>query len=256
MKNAACILTRLRTVRGDDRLGSRPQGMAELCQQAHGGDDTCRENTCIGERLSGVVLMTQVRIGEFVARTGGARATSFQRCARTALTDLGWLRHVAILIPEIRGDLVGRIRIEYSGGLPHRCWMLMVAFSFAASVAPTGVSKRIRLARVGASAVGRPTRARASEETASGVRHRCALGTSQKCIRPVGPKHTHAQNDCQQDLVIRRQNDTATSQLPVTESAPGGCDLPQLAYCRLLLRGVTDARSWTWQHVPKNGPFL
>ena len=66
--------------------------------------------------------------------------------ARSGLTDLGWLRGVAILIPEVRGDLVGRIRIEYSGGLPHRCWMLMVAFSFAASVAPTAVSKRIRLA--------------------------------------------------------------------------------------------------------------
>ena len=66
-----------------------------------------------------------------------------ERFARSGLTDLGWLRGVAILIPEVRGDLVGGIRIEYSGGLPHRCWMLMVAFSFAASVAPTGASKRI-----------------------------------------------------------------------------------------------------------------
>lgn len=29
--------------------------------------------------------------------------------ARTGLTDLDWLRGVAILITEIRGDLVGRI---------------------------------------------------------------------------------------------------------------------------------------------------
>ena len=74
------------------------------------------------------------------ARPGGStEAISDRALARSGLTDLGWLRGVAILIPEVRGDLVGRIRIEYSGGLPHRCWMLMVAFSFAASVAPTGV---------------------------------------------------------------------------------------------------------------------
>jgi hypothetical protein len=29
----------------------------------------------------------------------------------------------------------------------------------------------------------------------------------------------------------------------------GGCDLPQLAHCRSLLRGVTHARSWAWQQV-------
>lgn len=57
--------------------------------------------------------------------------------ARLGLTDL-WFRGVAILIPEVLGDLVGRIRIEYSGGLSHRCWMLMVASSFAASVAWIG----------------------------------------------------------------------------------------------------------------------
>jgi hypothetical protein len=31
--------------------------------------------------------------------------------------------------------------------------------------------------------------------------------------------------DCGRDLAICRQNDVPTSQLPVTESAPGGCDL-------------------------------
>ena len=102
-----------------------------------------------------------------------------QAPARSGLTDLSWLRRVAILIPEIRGDLVGRIRIEYSGGLPHRCWTSMVAFSFAAPVAPTGASKRIRRARVGASDVGRPTRARSSEEITSV----CATGARSEPAR-------------------------------------------------------------------------
>jgi len=48
----------------------------------------------------------------------------------------GLVTGVAILIPR-SVEHVGRIRIEYSGGLPHRCWLLMVAFSFAASVATT-----------------------------------------------------------------------------------------------------------------------
>ena len=90
----------------------------------------------IGQTLPG--------IGTAVAYT---EAISDGCLPRPGLTDPGWLRGVAILIPEIRGDLVGRIRIEYIGGLPDRCWMLMVAFSFAASVAPTGVSKRILLAQ-------------------------------------------------------------------------------------------------------------
>ncbi len=79
--------------------------------------------------------------GQITARTAPSRSNPEIAVARSGLTDLGWLRGVAILIPEIRGDLVGRIRIEYSGGLPHRCWMLIVAFSFAASVAPIAPSK-------------------------------------------------------------------------------------------------------------------
>ena len=95
-------------------------------------------------------------------------------CA-TGLRDLSWFRGVAILIPEIRGDLVGRIRIEYSVGRPHRCWMLMVAFSFAASVAPTGAAKRISPAHVGASDVGRP-RAACRVAAESRGTHGCRAG--------------------------------------------------------------------------------
>ena len=133
-----------------------------------------RKATFCGRRLSSLACRCPV------VRAAQSPTPSLTGPLRSGLTDLGWLRGVAIMIHEICGDLVVRIRSEYICGLPHRCWMLMVACSFAASVAPTAVSKRISPARVGASAGFRPTRARASDEVTVGVRHRCTHENLQK----------------------------------------------------------------------------
>jgi hypothetical protein len=90
--------------------------------------------------------------------------------------------------------------------------------SIAKSGPERGTSVGMASARFEASV--KPTEARKEAgRNCVGVRHRCAFGISQKCIRRVGPTHTREQNDCGQDLAICRHNGVPTTQLLVTESA-------------------------------------
>jgi hypothetical protein len=87
---------------------------------------------------------------------------------------------------------------------------------FVHPVAPTAGS--ISLARVGASDVFTPTRARASDEVTAGCARR-AFGISQKWIPRVVPTTARAEDDCGQDVADCDQNAVATSRLLATESA-------------------------------------
>ena len=51
-------------------------------------------------------------------------------------------------------------------------------------------------------------------------------------------------------MLSRRQSNDISWAHSLAGTAADGCDQPQLAHCRLLLRGVMDARSWAWQQVP------
>ncbi len=90
------------------------------------------------------------------------------------------------------GDLVGRIRIEYSGGLPHRCWTLVVLSSFAASVAPTDARSPISVARRAhiplLQLVRKPSVIRMMHRSASfAVNPKMRLTTLRTCSRAVRP---------------------------------------------------------------------